>query len=203
MVNLMERLEALEARYDELQVRLSQPEALADMDTWRRLMKEHADMEELMTAFAEYKTVVSNIEEAKEMLEDADLRDMAKEELAEAEPRRDELEKRMQLLLLHGLVPQLGAQHAHGLLAVLDLRALVLALHHDARGTVPDAHGRVGAVDVLTARAACAVGVDAQIVLVDLHLDVVHLGHDGDGGGGGVDASARFRLGHALHAVRA
>ena len=100
MVNLMERLEALEARYDELQVRLSQPETLADMDTWRRLMKEHADMEELMTAFAEYKTVVSNIEEAKEMLEDADLRDMAKEELAEAEPRRDELEKRMQLLLL-------------------------------------------------------------------------------------------------------
>ena len=100
MVNLMERLEALEARYDELQVRLSQPETLNDMDNWRKLMKEHADMEPLMTAFNEYRNVVNNIAEAKEMLEDPDMRDMAKEELAEAEPRLEELEHELQLLLL-------------------------------------------------------------------------------------------------------
>ena len=100
MVNLMERLEALEARYDELQVRLSQPETLNDMDNWRKLMKEHADMEPLMTAFNEYRSVVNNIAEAKEMLEDPDMRDMAKEELAEAEPRLEELEHELQLLLL-------------------------------------------------------------------------------------------------------
>lgn len=100
MVSIMERLEALEARYDELQVRLSQPETLNDMDNWRRLMKEHADMEEIMTTFAEYKKVVGNVEEAKEMLEDPDMRDMAKEELAQAEPRMMELEKQLQLLLL-------------------------------------------------------------------------------------------------------
>ena len=51
MVNLMEKLEALAARYDELQTRLSQPETVADMDNFRRLMKEHADMEELMAAY--------------------------------------------------------------------------------------------------------------------------------------------------------
>ncbi len=97
---MMDKLEALAARYDELQVRLSQPETLENMENWRRLMKEHADMEELMAAFAEYKTVMGNIEEAKEMLEDADLKEMAKEELAQMEPKREEMEKRLQLLLL-------------------------------------------------------------------------------------------------------
>ena len=100
MVNLMEKLEALAARYDELQTRLSQPETVADMDNFRRLMKEHADMEELMAAYREYRATADNLAGAREMLEDADLRDMAKEEIAQLEPRKEELEKRLQLLLL-------------------------------------------------------------------------------------------------------
>ena len=61
MVNLMEKLEALAARYDELQTRLSQPETVADMDNVRRLMKEHADMEELMAAYSEYRATADNL----------------------------------------------------------------------------------------------------------------------------------------------
>ena len=83
MVNLMEKLEALAARYDELQTRLSQPETVADMDNFRRLMKEHADMEELMAAYREYRATADNLAGAREMLEDADLREMAKEEIAQ------------------------------------------------------------------------------------------------------------------------
>lgn len=100
MVNMKDKLETLAARYDEIQVRLSQPETLSDMDTWRRLMKEHADMEELMTAYGRYKTVLENVEQAKEMLEDPDLRDMAREELSELEPEQEALERELQLLLL-------------------------------------------------------------------------------------------------------
>ena len=100
MVNMKDKLETLAARYDEIQVRLSQPETLSDLDTWRRLMKEHADMEELMTAYGRYKTVLENVEQAKEMLEDPDLRDMAKEELSELEPEQEALERELQLLLL-------------------------------------------------------------------------------------------------------
>lgn len=100
MVNMKDKLETLAARYDEIQVRLSQPETLSDMDTWRRLMKEHADMEELMTAYGRYKTVLENVQQAKEMLEDPDLRDMAKEELSELEPEQEALERELQLLLL-------------------------------------------------------------------------------------------------------
>ena len=100
MVNMKDKLETLAARYDEIQVRLSQPETLSDLDTWRRLMKEHADMEELMTAYGRYKTVLENVEQAKEMLEDPDLRDMAKQELSELEPEQEALERELQLLLL-------------------------------------------------------------------------------------------------------
>ena len=53
------------------------------------------------------------------------------------------------------------------------LRALVLARHDDAGRQVRDAHRRVGDVDVLAAGAARAVGVDAQVLLVDLDVDVV------------------------------
>src|SRR5258708_14607502 len=54
-------------------------------------------------------------------------------------------------------------QHRHGFRAVAVLRAIILALYHDARGQMSDAHRRVGLVDVLAARAGCAVRVDAQI----------------------------------------
>ena len=57
-------------------------------------------MEQLMTAYGRYKTVLENVEQAKEMLEDPDLRDMAKEELSELEPEQEALERELQLLLL-------------------------------------------------------------------------------------------------------
>ena len=76
------------------------------------------------------------------------------------------------LLLAFALLAleQLGAQHRHRRRAVGRLRALVLALHDDPARAVRDAHRRVGLVDVLAARAGRAIGVDLQVVLVDLDL---------------------------------
>jgi hypothetical protein len=62
---------------------------------------------------------------------------------------------------------------------VLVLAALVLAGHHDPGGEVGQANGRVGLVDVLPAGARRAVGVDAEILLVDVHL-VGHVLEEGD-----------------------
>ena len=58
------------------------------------------------------------------------------------------------------------------MLLVLELGLLVLALDHDARRIVGDAHGGVGAVHVLAAGAAGAEHVDAQVLLLDVDLDV-------------------------------
>ena len=69
------------------------------------------------------------------------------------------------------------------------LRAFVLALHYDARRDVRDADGRVRRVDVLAALAAGAVGVDTEVIGLDVDDDgVVDLGLDKDAGEAGVAA---------------
>ena len=75
------------------------------------------------------------------------------------------------------------AQQRHRLGAVLVLRALRLNGDDDARRQMSDANGGFGLVDVLSARALGAHGVDLEIAVLDLDVDVARLGHDGDGGG--------------------
>ena len=84
------------------------------------------------------------------------------------------------------------------------LRAIVLALDHDARGLVGDAHRGLGPVHVLASGAARAVDVDAQIRGIHLDVDVVvHLGGDEHRGEAGVAAVARIEGGLAHQAVHA
>ncbi len=100
-------------------------------------------------------------------------------------------------------IEQAGAQHLHRLRPVLVLRLVVLALHDDAGRHVGDADGAVGLVDVLAAGALRPVGVDAQVLVVDLDVDLLGLGQHRDGGGRGVDAAAALGDRHPLHPVRA
>ena len=77
------------------------------------------------------------------------------------------------LALLALQLGQLGLEDLHGPVLVLVLAALVLARHHHPGGQVGEAHGRVGHVDVLAAGARRAVGVDPEVLLVD--VDVGHV----------------------------
>ena len=77
------------------------------------------------------------------------------------------------LLLLQPAVVQPRPQHLHGRIAVAVLRTLVLARHDDAGRQVRDADGRVGDVHVLPSGAAGPIGVDPQILVVDIHVDFV------------------------------
>src|SRR6266540_6769689 len=66
-----------------------------------------------------------------------------------------------------------------------------------------DANGRVGRVHALSARAGRAVDVGLEVVRVDLHLDLLGLGHDGHGRGRRVDPPLGLGLGDSLYAVGA
>jgi hypothetical protein len=107
----------------------------------------------------------------------------------------------LRVRLLLGGREEPGAQDAQGLLLVLQLALLVLAADDDPGRHVGDAHGRVGGVDALAAGAAAPEDVDAQVVVVDDHVDLLGLGHHEHAGGGGVHAALRLRDRDPLHPV--
>src|SRR5262245_3322783 len=94
------------------------------------------------------------------------------------------------------------AQHLHGEPAVLVLR--FLGRHDDKAGwQMGDANGRIRLVDVLATGTTRPHGVDTDVLGADVEIDVLHFREHGDGRCRGMNAPARFRRGHALHAMHA
>ncbi|NPB05382.1 MAG: peptide chain release factor 1, partial [Aquificae bacterium] len=99
---LLKKLEAVERKYAELQRRLSDPEVFQNPEEFKKLSKELNSLEELYKTFQEYKRTVEALEEARELLSggDEELKELAKEELKELEPRLRTLSERLKVLLL-------------------------------------------------------------------------------------------------------
>ncbi|MGN8646418.1 peptide chain release factor 1 [Gracilibacillus sp. HCP3S3_G5_1] len=99
---MLDRLESLEARYDKLNELLSDPEVINDSKKLREYSKEQSDLQDVITAYREYKDVTTQLSDAKEMLEDDDdeMREMAKMEISELSEQKEELEERLRILLL-------------------------------------------------------------------------------------------------------
>lgn len=101
---MFERLEVAENRYDEITMKLSDPAVIANQDEYRKLMKEHSELEEVVLKFREYKKCLKEIEDSKEMLADKsldqELKEMAQLEIDEATERIEILKKEIKILLL-------------------------------------------------------------------------------------------------------
>ena len=84
-MNIYEQLQAVEDRYEELGELLSDPDVVSDTKRFMELSKEEASTRDTVTAYREYKQVLQNIVDAEEMIKesggDADLEEMAKQEL--------------------------------------------------------------------------------------------------------------------------
>ena len=78
---MLERLNEIEKKYEELGKELTNPETLQDVERLTKLSKEQRKLEETVTTYRRYKTVMNNIKEDEELLKDADLKEIAKEEL--------------------------------------------------------------------------------------------------------------------------
>ncbi|MGV2643903.1 PCRF domain-containing protein, partial [Clostridium perfringens] len=99
---LLDKLAFIENKYDELSVKISDPSIMANQTEWRKLCKEHADLEIIVNAYKEYKTVVEDLSANKEMLSeesDREMREMLSEEISMLTAREEELEKHIQILL--------------------------------------------------------------------------------------------------------
>jgi peptide chain release factor 1 len=100
---ILEKLKGVKERFDEISRLISQPDIVSDMKRYVRLNKEYKDLEPIIGAYEQYKNIVSNIQSAKEILnneKDEELRSMAKEELEELTELVNPLEEEIKLLLL-------------------------------------------------------------------------------------------------------
>ncbi|WP_028110457.1 peptide chain release factor 1 [Ferrimonas futtsuensis] len=98
--SVIAKLEGLLERYEEVQALLGEPDVISDQDRFRALSKEFSQLEEVVKAFSAYRQAGEDIETAEEMLDDPDMKEMAEEELKEAQSVRERLEDELQILLL-------------------------------------------------------------------------------------------------------
>jgi peptide chain release factor 1 len=99
---MFERLEQIEARYEDLGRQLADPELIADQQKYQKTAKQHRDLEPVVEKFREYRQVVNGIGDARGLLNesDAEIREMAAQELEELEARKPQIEEELKLLLL-------------------------------------------------------------------------------------------------------
>ena len=97
---MFNKLDAVERRYEELNKLISDPAIISNQSEWSKMMKEHSDIEEVVLKYREYKKVKSNMEEAKLMLNDPEMKDLAEEEYKESKELLPKLEQEIKILLI-------------------------------------------------------------------------------------------------------
>jgi peptide chain release factor 1 len=97
---MFDRLAQMEARYDSLSRDMSDPSLVNDQKKFQAIAKEHRDMEPIVEKYRQWRKVSEGIAEAKAMLADPDLKEMAEEELATLEPQLGPIEDELKIMLL-------------------------------------------------------------------------------------------------------
>ena len=97
---MFEKLEAVEKRYEELTKLIADPEVISRQSEWQKLMKEHAAIEEIVFKFREYKKAKQAMEEAEELMQDPDMKELAEEEYYSNKEQLPKLEEELKFLLI-------------------------------------------------------------------------------------------------------
>ena len=97
---MFQKLEAVEKRYEDLTGKISDPEVISNQTEWRGYMKEHSELEPVVEKYREYKKVAQSLEDAKEMLSDPELKELAEMEMMEAKEKLPKLEEEIKILLI-------------------------------------------------------------------------------------------------------
>jgi peptide chain release factor 1 len=97
---MIEKLDKIVERYNFLQQELLKPEIVKDINKTKEYSKEISNLEELINVYSEYKKVLNNIEDAKEMMNDPELGEMAKEEFNDSVAEKERIEAELEVLLI-------------------------------------------------------------------------------------------------------
>ena len=99
---MLDKLKAINDRFEEVERLISSPDAMNDMKLYVKLNKEYKELGPIVTAYHEYKDIISNITSSKAILKEDDLemKEMAKMELEELLPRKEEMDEEIKILLI-------------------------------------------------------------------------------------------------------
>ena len=99
---MLDKLKAINDRFEEVERLISSPDAMNDMKLYVKLNKEYKELGPIVTAYHEYKDIISNITSSKAILKEDDLemKEMAKMELDELLPRKEEIDEEIKILLI-------------------------------------------------------------------------------------------------------
>jgi len=100
---IIEKLEGVKTRFDEVAELITKPDIISDMKRYIKLSKEYKDLEPVIQAYNDYRNILSNVKNAKDILveeNDEEMREMAKAELGELNDSLPEMEKKIKLLLV-------------------------------------------------------------------------------------------------------
>ena len=97
---MIERLDIINSRYEELKKELMDPEVLSDVKKTTALSKEMSSLEEVVNVYSQYKNVLDDITSAREMIKDPEMAEFAKEELVSLEEQKTSLEQKLEILLI-------------------------------------------------------------------------------------------------------
>ena len=103
MEDLLKKLEAIKMRFDDVSLLIVDPAVIADMKRYVQLNREYKELGEVVEAYKKYKNVIDNIASSKQMIaeeDDADMKEMAKEELDTLLPQKEEMEEDIKMLLI-------------------------------------------------------------------------------------------------------
>ena len=101
--SILTRLDGLKLKYEEIGQKLTDPEVIADVKQFIQFNKEYRELEPIIEASERYRTAIANLAEAKDILpndKDEEMREMARGEIAELEPKIETLEEEIKLLLI-------------------------------------------------------------------------------------------------------
>ncbi len=100
---MLDKLEAIYSRYCEIEQQMNDPAITSDMKRYVKLSKDYKDLQPVVRAYHQYKSLIDTIAECKELLsaeKDEELREMAKEELTASQQRKEQMEEEIRIMLI-------------------------------------------------------------------------------------------------------
>jgi len=97
---MFDKLAELEIKYNELTTKISDANVISNQEEWKKLMKEHSQMKEVVEKYIEYKNTEKSMNEAKELMREVDMKEMAEAEYLECKDRLAEIDNELKVLLL-------------------------------------------------------------------------------------------------------